>query len=508
MMLVLIPLAALLVASAPTQDVGDGGANAASIASFLGEEVAAVAHVDLTKGDVPTLVRRVVGKLADEEDVKDAVAAANGWVESLKKAGARDLFLLLDPADLPGHPVAVVPLAGGADASAIARLLTGRPVRWPASETIRGAVVAGSPAALARVRDAQPAPRPELAAALTAGEEAAVQFVVLPSTIQRRAIEESAATLAPELGGGPITTLTQGLRWASFAMMLEPRPTLRATLQARDAGAAQALLKLAQGGLDFLANEGRRDSALAPVAAAIGQMKPELNGDRITVGADLEKSAELLAMPIRRAREAARRSQCVNNLKQIGLAMHNYHSTHNTFPAAYSASPDGKPLLSWRVHILPYLEQKALYDEFHLDEPWDSPHNKALISRMPRTYACPSGSRAVAREGKTSYLTPRGPATIFPGAQAIRIKEITDGTSNTILVVDASDSAAVIWTRPDDWEVPPDFKTRGLFGHHPSGTNFTFADGSVRFLKETIAPRLVQALVTRNGGEVISSDDY
>jgi prepilin-type processing-associated H-X9-DG protein len=114
----------------------------------------------------------------------------------------------------------------------------------------------------------------------------------------------------------------------------------------------------------------------------------------------------------------------------------------------------------------------------------------------------------VAREGKTTYLTPRGPATIFPGARAIKIREITDGTSNTILVVDASDPSAVIWTKPDDWEVPPDFKTRGLFGHHPAGTNFAFADGSVRLLKETIAPELMQALVTRNGGEVVSSDDF
>ena len=83
-------------------------------------------------------------------------------------------------------------------------------------------------------------------------------------------------------------------------------------------------------------------------------MKPQAQGDRITLEADLEKTAELVAVPIRQAREAARRSQCTNNLKQIGLAMHNYHRAYGTFPPAYSKSPDGKPLLSWRVHILPY----------------------------------------------------------------------------------------------------------------------------------------------------------
>ena len=69
--------------------------------------------------------------------------------------------------------------------------------------------------------------------------------------------------------------------------------------------------------------------------------------------------------------------------------MHNYHLAHGHFPPAYNKSPDGKPLLSWRVHILPYLEQKSLYDEFHKDEPWDSEHNKALITRMPAVYYLP-----------------------------------------------------------------------------------------------------------------------
>ncbi len=508
-MLLSISMAAMFVAAAPPQDAAGGDAKAAAaIAPFLGDEVAALAHVDLSKGDVPALVSRVVGKLADEEDVKGAIAAANGWLDSLKQAGARDFFVLIDLTDMPGYPVVVVPLTGGADDKAIAPLLTRGSVRLPSSETIRGAVIAGPPAALARIRDARPASRPEMADALSAGEDAALQVVISPSTTQRRALEESMATLPPQLGGGPITTLTRGLRWASLAMATGAGPALRVEIRAKDADAAQALRKLAQDGRDLLLDQGRRDRSLAQIAVALGQVQPEVKGDRVTLGADLEKTAELLAIPIHQARESARRSQCVNNLKQIGLAMHNYHSQHNTFPAAYSASPDRKPLLSWRVHILPFIEQQALYEEFHLDEPWDSPHNKVLIPRMPRVYACPSGSKALAREGKTAYLTPRGPSTIFPGPQAIKIQEITDGTSNTILVVDAGDSAAVIWTKPDDWEVPADFNAQGLFGHHAAGTNFAFADGSVRFLQETITSKLVQALVTRNGGELISSDSY
>jgi len=313
--------------------------------------------------------------------------------------------------------------------------------------------------------------------------------------------------LPPQLGGGPVTTLTRSLSWVSLTLAFEPKPVIRAVVQAKDADATKAVLKLTQDALDLMAKASRNDPALASLATPISQMKPQAQGNQITLEADLEKTAELVAVPIRQAREAARRSQCTNNLKQIALAMHNSHTRHNTFPPAYSKSPDGKPLLSWRVQILPFLEQKALYDEFHKDEPWDSEHNKTLISRMPAVYTCPSGSRTPAKEGKTSYLTPRGPATTFPGAEGVKLQDVTDGTSNTIFVVDASDAAAVTWTKPDDWDIAVEIKAQGLFGHHPKGTNFGFADGSVHFLKETIKPKVLHDITTRNGGEIIDWDE-
>ncbi len=161
--------------------------------------------------------------------------------------------------------------------------------------------------------------------------------------------------------------------------------------------------------------------------------------------------------------------------------------------------------------ILPYIEQDALYKEFHLDEAWDSPHNKALIARMPPPYRCPAESDDLAGQGKTRYLTPRGKATIFPGSELIKLRDVTDGTSNTIMVVEADDANAVVWTRPDDWNVDAETAMSGLFlGHAASevGSNFGFADGSVRFLKERIKPATLRALLSRNGGEIISPDDF
>ena len=196
----------------------------------------------------------------------------------------------------------------------------------------------------------------------------------------------------------------------------------------------------------------------------------------------------------------------MNNLKQIALAMFNYETTFNSFPAAYRTTKAGKPGLSWRVQILPYLEQDALYKEFNLDEPWDSEHNKKLIEKMPKIYAAP-GSKA-AKEFKTVYLVLRGDTTVFPGGKGTRIQDITDGTSNTILAVEASDDRAVIWTKPDDYEV--DFKKpmAGLVGLHDGGFVAAFADGSVHFLKGSIDNDTLKALFTRAGNEVIDSSKY
>jgi hypothetical protein len=211
----------------------------------------------------------------------------------------------------------------------------------------------------------------------------------------------------------------------------------------------------------------------------------------------------LLLPAVQKVREAAARTQSMNNLKQIGLAMHMYHDTSGTFPPAYRAGKGGKPLLSWRVLILPFIEQDALYKEFHLDEPWDSEHNKKLIGRMPRIYLSPA-SQAV--PGKTNYLTVRGPNTAFPGAQGIRLADITDGTSNTIMVVEVPDRKAVIWTKPDDLEFNEKNPLDGLVGLWPGGFLAAFCDGSVRFISRSVDPTVLSNLFIRNDGNVIPSD--
>ena len=251
------------------------------------------------------------------------------------------------------------------------------------------------------------------------------------------------------------------------------------------------------------------------VAQLVSRLRTEVDGDRIRVTADAGVATSLASSIVEPVQESAIRSVCINNEKQIVLALHNYNSgTQNSFPPAYSTSPDGKPLLSWRVLILPYLEQESLYKDFHLDEPWDSPHNRTLIARMPEVYRCPMESADAAREGKTRYVAPRGTNTFLRGAQGISIKEITDGTSNTIAFIDGGDDRAVTWTKPDDWDVSPAATDpfRGIFEAHRSrrrhGTTAAMADGAVRFFTDKIKPEMLRALLTIAGGEVIPQEDF
>jgi prepilin-type processing-associated H-X9-DG protein len=210
----------------------------------------------------------------------------------------------------------------------------------------------------------------------------------------------------------------------------------------------------------------------------------------------------LLLPAVQSAREAARRAQCVNNLKQIGLAIHNYLSANDAFPGPAITDKQGKALLSWRVAILPYIEQQGLYNKFKLDEPWDSPHNKALLKEIPLTYACPS--RPGGEPFTTTYRVFTGKGALFEEGRETKIVDVTDGTSNTIMVVEAK--GAVPWTKPDDLTFDP-AAVPSLYGaasNHPGGFNTLFADGSVRFIKTSISVQTFRALITRAGGEVVN----
>jgi hypothetical protein len=208
----------------------------------------------------------------------------------------------------------------------------------------------------------------------------------------------------------------------------------------------------------------------------------------------------LLLPAVQASREAARRMSSSNNLKQILLAFHNYHDAYRNFPAAIQRDPQGQPLLSWRVAILPFIEQAELYNEFHLDEPWDSEHNIRLLDRMPSIYADPS---LPLPPGMTIYQVPVGEGLLFDPSAPVRFAQITDGTSNTIAAFEANAEVAVPWTKPADAKIDPTNPLAAMAKHRAGGFNVGLADGSVRFISSQIDPQMFWALLTRAGGEVV-----
>ncbi|MGH7134142.1 MAG: DUF1559 domain-containing protein, partial [Pirellulales bacterium] len=223
--------------------------------------------------------------------------------------------------------------------------------------------------------------------------------------------------------------------------------------------------------------------------AAIAALGRQQSGNRLTVAVKSDTSltpsmaasgvlVALLLPAVQSARDAARLAQATNNLKQIGIAMHNHHDVFAAFPAR-ARFENGKPLLSWRVAILPFIEQKALYDQFHLDEPWDSEHNRKLIEKMPPVYANPRLDARLVQAGRTNYLAPTGPGTLFEGEKGAGLGTIRDGTSNTVMVVEANADRAVAWTAPDDLEIDPDHPHDGLGEFQRGFIMALFADGHV-----------------------------
>jgi prepilin-type processing-associated H-X9-DG protein len=235
--------------------------------------------------------------------------------------------------------------------------------------------------------------------------------------------------------------------------------------------------------------------------------KPEREGDRLTLELkDMQTVSVagvltgLLLPAVQSARDAARRMQSSNNLRQLIISFHNFHDSFSRFPTRTVKDDDGKSLLSWRVELLPFLGETELYNEFHRDEPWDSEHNKELIERMPAFYRHPNSK---AEPGMTVYLAPYNGETVWD-LESPMIQKITDGTSNTIMIVEVDDSAAVPWTKPDDFDLS-EGNLLEVLGQSVGGGNCAFADGSVRFISENIDKETLKALMTSAGGEVVNT---
>jgi hypothetical protein len=187
----------------------------------------------------------------------------------------------------------------------------------------------------------------------------------------------------------------------------------------------------------------------------------------------------------------------ITQARDVSLAMINYEATNGHYPQAGSSDEAGRPLLSWRVHLLPYLEEQELYQQFRLDEPWNSEHNRALIAKMPAFYLSPA-SKLDAATGRSNLVAPVGERCIVGINEPRRIREIIDGTSRTIALVEVDDTSAEIWTKPPPSETDAAQLLKHLGKLHRDRFVVSLGDSHTLTLRADIPAEVLRELMRVN----------
>jgi hypothetical protein len=526
----IVALTACLTCTAQDANQADSWS---AIAPLVNEHTAAVLRIDLPKLDLPKLQRQVLDPLApsgaDRSQVSIAVEKLKTWSQQLQAQGGGQIYLLFtlenspdilgsNRTDLVKSLFIAIPSAKGLSDAQIrdletaiqlpAPIPTSPPIvgrMGPRLRKIHGIDVLADESLLDKLASIRSSPRPEFALALRVGGDRPVSLAVVPPSIFARAAEEILRNPAPGTDQPIGKVLVHGIRWLGVAVDPDiEQPNAEAVIQSENIGAAEALLKAIKGGTDILfAQLTRRGNSASLPSTALLKLLPEQRNDRLVLSLDKERAVALKAyfqQYVALAQAGSMRHISQNNMKQINLAILNYEDKNKFLPERAIRSKDGKPLLSWRVAMLPFLDEEKLFKEFHLDEAWDSEHNRKLIERMPLIYVSPdTGEQS---SGRTRYIAPVGEQCFFPPTGVLKYKDITDGTSKTIMLIEADPDHAVIWTKPEDIEIDLENPTRGIATGEQL-FNASFGDASVSVFSANEPVKKLRALFTRNGGEVV-----
>ncbi len=221
----------------------------------------------------------------------------------------------------------------------------------------------------------------------------------------------------------------------------------------------------------------------------------------LVIGGVIAVLIAIMLPATRRVRPAARRTQCKNNLKQIGLALYNYHDTYHAFPPAFTIDAYGRPLHSWRTLILPYLDQQSLYEKIDLAKAWDDPVNAEAFKTNLAVFRCPSTDCPMYH---TTYMAVVGSRSCFQPTEPRSLSEITDNRSETLMVIEVASDKTVHWMAPVDTneQFVLGFEPKTKFAH-PGGLQALLADGAVRFLSANLDTAVRRALISIDGNDSV-----
>lgn len=514
----IIPAAWILLAASTVCAAGadkQAAADVEVINKLMSEQIVAVLQIDTARVTAePLQLPILLGKLVAPKANVPPADAIVGLARRLRQAGLDRMYLLIETAS-PNRAADLLIVAPGSDNAAAERIekllmtmLNSGTARDASSSRDGNYVIART--APAHVAGGTAAPRPYLPAALATTRGATLAAIWAPTNDQRRVLAElfplsitQSEALAPGLAS---------LEWATLSWFGDGDTRMRTVFQHQSDSAAAEAVKAVDSWLAQFAMRLPDSPPLNAFKAVLPLLQPRAVGDQIIVELNDRQAATVrtaLEPALQVAGTSVDRQQAFQWLKYIGLALINYYSDEkgsdgkprNRFPDAASKTPQGEPLLSWRVHILPYLEQNELYQQFRLDEPWDSEHNRKLLQQMPDQYKL--GSEANNAAGKTSVLLPVGELTAFPNGRGLAFKELSDGASQTILAVEADDEHAVPWTKPEDLQFDPAQAKAGLGRHYGLGFIALMADGSVQFFDDKLDSASVRAMFTRAAQDVV-----
>lgn len=468
----------------------------APIGKYLDSSTVLVGWLDLAELDLPKTAEFFgeIGIPAPNEDDLQKSEAVRTALVNLK---AQRVYWISDLATLNEGPAKlVIP----SDNPAAVGLMLDSLAEGGSSfgfEPTEGAVIGGSIENRETLKKADAKPSAELLAAISACDQphgiafSTPPYVtmsvmgILKSTINESDISEI-ARLAESLSG---------IQWIAASTQLPPNQA-QIEIRAKSPKAAETLRDFAS---DFL-DERLKDHK--------GSLDLKTTDASVTLAATSVDEAVKSLLGVREAL-SFRPQNTMNSIKQIALALHNYASAYQHLPPQSLVDAEGNRLLSWRVLILPYLEQAALYEQFHLDEPWDSPHNLELAKTIPAPYLWDDANNNQAANGamKTRIVAPMTKDSAFgrPG-KPLWFRDFLDGTSNTLWFVEAAPENAVIWTKPQDLPIDVENPYKSIAGDADVFFG-SFVDGSAHALPNRIKSEVLNALITIDGREIIKSED-
>ncbi|MCO6042996.1 DUF1559 domain-containing protein [Aeoliella sp. ICT_H6.2] len=529
-----------------------------AVEHLASDDLLMVAAIELDGRWVTGLQKELGERLGEEGNIltgSPAFAMALGFVESFRSAGAKELVLVQGAGDLNAKAGGIAALTTDSpeQAAKVRQLLEGLRAMLPGGPDLAttqqdSLVLVGLKPAVERYAgrqaDGEIAVAEKLASLLQSDDEHAeggplpkMAILVAPGEEPRRVIRELWPTFPKPFRKITGEMLADEVHYLAVEVTSPPEWELRVTVDTASENTAKLLEQNIHAAWDLVLRklqENKTPEAPWPTLEVIQRaahvLTPARDGTVLEITAShddpemVELTAAVLLPPIRAAREAARRNSRLNNLKQMALAMHNYHDTLKSFPASSAiVDKQGKPLLSWRVAVLPFLEGQTLYNQFHFDEPWDSPHNLKLLAQMPDVYKDASHPELSA-EGKTTYQLPVHSQSAFPPSDGTslekpttllgrqiylapgrQLREITDGTSNTVMIVQVPPELAVPWTKPADWEVNLANAWQQLRGKGRGEATAAFCDGSAHVwdLDDEWFKENLPKFITRDGEEIV-----